>query len=110
MIDSAGTQLKAYEALMREGAKKVVIYATHLLLNGPAEENIKKMNAEIIGTDTFHHSKEKLASLGIKVLPMSKIFGEAIKRKHLGKSTKDLFDPSQAHAICGIDLTRQLTL
>lgn len=90
MIDSCGTLVRACELVRNAGAKEIVIYATHLLLNGPAEENIHKMNARIVGTDSVYHSQEKLSKLGITTLPISYIFAEAIKRQHLGISTREL--------------------
>jgi ribose-phosphate pyrophosphokinase len=102
IIDSAGTLKKGCEALKKAGANQIIVYATHLLLNDPAEENIRNMNAKIIGTDTVCHEQEKLKSLNITSIPFSRIFAEAIKRKHLGQSTRDLFKENTAASICGL--------
>ena len=40
IIDTAGTICNAAEALKEVGAKKVISYATHAVLSGPALERI----------------------------------------------------------------------
>jgi len=103
IIDSAGTLLKAYELLKKEKVNKVVVYATHLLLNHPAEKRIMKMkDADIIGTDTVWHKEEKLKKLGIKIIPVAPLFAEAIKRKHLAITTRELYE-ERVISICGLD-------
>jgi ribose-phosphate pyrophosphokinase len=96
MIDSGGTLISAARAARDAGAKDVVVYSTHLLLTVP--ENIKEIDAKIIGTDTVYHPPELLKDLGVTVLPLSSVFAEAIKRKHKGESTDDLYTDRIAKA------------
>ncbi|CAN0574160.1 unnamed protein product, partial [Ectocarpus sp. 12 AP-2014] len=54
MIDTAGTLCKAGEALKEHGAKRVVAYATHPILSGPAVDNItNSVLDEVVVTDTI---------------------------------------------------------
>ncbi len=54
MIDTAGTLCKAGEALKDHGAERVVAYATHPILSGPAVENIiGSVLDEVVVTDTI---------------------------------------------------------
>jgi ribose-phosphate pyrophosphokinase len=104
MIDSGGTLVDACKLIRGKGAKNIAIYATHLLLSGDAETNIKKLgrNTRIIGTDTVYHDPKKLHSLGIKTIPFSHVFAEAIKRKYTGDSTRELYNDKAAE-VCGLE-------
>jgi ribose-phosphate pyrophosphokinase len=54
MIDTAGTVVKATDALMAEGAAGVVIAATHAILSDPAVDRLKNCPAlEIVVTNTL---------------------------------------------------------
>src|SRR5881397_370053 len=46
LIDTAGTLVKAAEALLKQGAKSVRASATHAVLSGPAVERIE--NSELM--------------------------------------------------------------
>lgn len=99
IIDSAGTLVQAVDLLKSSGVKQVAVYATHLLLNPPAVENIRKLNAKVIGTDTVHHYSSKIKDLGLEILPLSNVFAEVIKRKHFGISTRELYT-EEVEEIC----------
>ena len=54
MVDTAGTLCKAAAALKEHGAKKVVAYATHAVLSGPAIDNLNASDLyELVITDTI---------------------------------------------------------
>ena len=46
LIDTAGTLVKAAEALLKQGAKSVRACATHAVLSGPAVERIENSGIE----------------------------------------------------------------
>lgn len=93
MVDTAGTAIQAANALMRDGAKSVTLCCTHGVLSGNA---IKKINDsdldEVIISDTINPSKEAINSKKIRVLSISKLLGEAIKRIVAGESISVLFN------------------
>jgi phosphoribosylpyrophosphate synthetase len=90
IIGSGATLVQACQGLRDNGAEEVVVYATHAVLNYPAEENLRKIKARVYTTDTVYHSPEKLKELGITTFPISSIIAEAIKRQHIGESTREL--------------------
>ncbi len=97
MIDSGGTLVKACEAIRHAGAAETLVYVTHLLLTKP--DNLASIPAKIIGTDTIYHPAAKLSYLDIHTLPLSSVFAEAIRRKHLGVSTRELYSENVADVI-----------
>ena len=73
MIDTGGTLVKAAEALIEQGATKVVAAATHGVLSGPAVERLQNSPiSEVIVTNTLpipeERSFEKLTQLSIAPL------------------------------------------
>ncbi|MBN1573160.1 MAG: ribose-phosphate pyrophosphokinase [Deltaproteobacteria bacterium] len=96
MVDTAGTLVKAAEALKDNGANNVYGVLTHPVLSGPAVDRINKSPIEeIIVSNTIPLNKEAKKSGKIKVLKVSKLFGEAIKRIHKRKSVSELFYKNQ---------------
>ncbi|MHC4221488.1 MAG: ribose-phosphate diphosphokinase [Planctomycetota bacterium] len=92
IIATAGTICSAAKLVKERGAKKVYIGATHGVLAGPAIERLNEAPIdEIVVTDTIPLNEEtkKLASL--KVLTVSEMLGEAIKRIHRNESISRLF-------------------
>jgi ribose-phosphate pyrophosphokinase len=56
MISTGGTMVKACEILKKEGTRKVLACATHLLMVGNAEKRFKEAGIDkILGTDTIPH-------------------------------------------------------
>jgi ribose-phosphate pyrophosphokinase len=92
IIDTAGTMVKAAEALLKNGAKGVFACCTHAVLSGPAISRLKesKLN-EVIVTNTIKLSDEAAESGKIRVMSVAKILGEAITRIHSGESVSSLF-------------------
>ena len=92
MVDTAGTLTQAAAALRKEGARRVVAYAVHPVLSGPAIKRISEsVLDEIIFTDTIPLTKDAQACGKIRVLPTAKLFGEAIRRISTGESLSSLF-------------------
>ncbi len=92
MIDTAGTLCNAAQALMSiGGATEVYACATHGVLSGPAIERLENsVIKEICLLDTIPVSGEKAIDK-IKILPVSNMFTEAIKRIYEETSVSDLF-------------------
>ncbi|MFN4184968.1 MAG: ribose-phosphate pyrophosphokinase [Hyphomonas sp.] len=93
MCDSGGTLANAAAALKEHGASSVSAYVTHGVLSGAAVERIEKsVLDELVMTDTIQPSEEALKSKSIRVLPISPLLGEAIRRIANEESVSKLFD------------------
>ncbi|MDO5629430.1 MAG: ribose-phosphate diphosphokinase [Mobilicoccus sp.] len=92
MIDSGGTICQAADALMAEGAKAVVIAATHPIFSGPAVERLQASSArEVIVTNTLPIPEEsKFDSL--TVLSIAPLISQAIHEVFEDGSVTSLFD------------------
>ncbi|HHT6931639.1 ribose-phosphate pyrophosphokinase [Campylobacter jejuni] len=89
IIDTAGTIVKAAEALKEKGAKSVMACCTHAVLSGKAHERIASgVLDELVVTDTIP-LKEQLAN--IKVLSVAPVFAEVIRRVYHNESVNSLF-------------------
>jgi ribose-phosphate pyrophosphokinase len=92
MIDTAGTICKAASAIMERGAKEVYAVATHPVLSGPAVERLAQSPIkEVVVSDTIPLKEEAQRVDKIKVLSVSKLLGEAIRRIHTDDSISSLF-------------------
>jgi ribose-phosphate pyrophosphokinase len=93
LVDTAGTAIQSGKALMREGAKSVTLCTTHGVLSGNAIEKIQQSDIEeVVITDTIPASKQYEACNKIKVISISDLLGEAIKRISTGESISTLFN------------------
>jgi len=91
MIDTGGTLMAAMEVLQKEGAQAIYATCTHPILSGNAYEKIDKSPLEeLVVTDTIPLNKGRINSK-IKVLSVSSLLGEAIKRIHENRSVSSLF-------------------
>lgn len=91
IIDTGGTISKAARKLKEEGAKKVIVMATHAVLSKNAKENLSEEAIdEIVVTDTIPIPEEKMLPK-IRVLSVYKLFAEAISRIHTNSSVSSLF-------------------
>ena len=92
MIDTAGTITQAAQAIMDNGAKRVLAACSHAVLSGPAIKLINESPLEaVVTTDTIPLS-EKMAACGkLKVMSVSKLLAEAIRRIHDESSVNSLF-------------------
>jgi ribose-phosphate pyrophosphokinase len=92
MVDTAGTLTLAADALAREGARRVWACCTHAVLSGPAIDRIVSSQVEaLIVTDTIPLPPQWDSCGKIKVLSVSCLIGEAIRRIHLEESISSLF-------------------
>ena len=92
MIDTGGTIVQAAQALVDSGAKDVYACCTHPVLSGEAIERINNSPLkELIATNTIPLSDQGKKSKKIKILDVSPILGEAIKRIHSDASVSSLF-------------------
>lgn len=92
MIDTAGTMVQAAHAIKEGGAIDVVACCTHPVLSGPAIDRISSsVLAEVIVTDTIPLKKEAQSSGKIKLLSISGLLSEAIKRIYYNESVSSLF-------------------
>lgn len=92
IIDTAGTLCSAAKALKQHGAKKVIAYCTHPVLSGNAIENINgSMLDELVVTDSIPLSQASLDCPRIRVLTLSKMLGEAMRRLSNEESLSAMF-------------------
>jgi ribose-phosphate pyrophosphokinase len=92
MIDTAGTMVRAAEVLRQKGAKRIGAACTHAVLSGPAIERINDSELEeVITTDTIPLDSKKEKCSKLKILSISELLAEAIKRIHEESSISSLF-------------------
>ena len=92
MIDTAGTIVKAADALIDDGAKAVYACCTHAVLSGPALERIKGSKIkELVVTNTIRLTDDSGKLGNIKCLSVAGLLGEAIKRINNADSVSSLF-------------------
>lgn len=92
MIDTAGTLVKAAEAIIGQGAKELCAYATHGIFSPPAIERIEKsLIKEVVVTDSIPLCLEAEQCSKIRQLTCASLVGEAISRVHTGASISSLF-------------------
>lgn len=92
MIDTAGTIVSAAKALRDLGAKDVYACCTHAVLSGPAKDRIKNsVIKELVVLDTI--SQGDTSDLpNLKILSVSNLFAESIRRIFNNDSVSKLFD------------------
>lgn len=92
MIDTAGTLVKAAQAIKDQGALSVRACATHPIFSGPALDNISNsVLEEILVCDSVPLSDKARTISKIRVLTLAPLIGEAIKRIHKDESVSSLF-------------------
>jgi len=92
MVDTAGTIVKASEALKQLGANKIYVCATHPVLSDNAAEKILNSPiTEFIFTDTIPLPQDKTNDK-IKVLSVANIFAQAIERIYEDQPVSILFE------------------
>ena len=92
MVDTAGTLTQAAAALKERGARRVVAYAVHPILSGPAIQRIQdSVLEELVMTDTVPLSPSAQACGKLKIITTERLFGEAIARIHRADSLSSLF-------------------
>jgi ribose-phosphate pyrophosphokinase len=92
MITTAGTVCTAARLVKQRGAKNVYVGATHGVFAPGAVENLSKAPIdEVVVTDTIPLLAEAAKLSKIRVLTVSAMLGEAIKRIHRNESVSALF-------------------
>jgi ribose-phosphate pyrophosphokinase len=92
IVDTAGTLTQAADFIVKQGAKEIYACCTHAVLSGRSIELIEKSPIKkLIISDTIN-TENKHFSDKFEILSMDKIFGEAMKRIHLGESVSSLFE------------------
>lgn len=92
MISTAGSICGAAEVLAQRGAREIHVAATHGVLCGKAVERLTASPITSLAvTDTIPLRPEQLIPK-IKVLSVSRLLGEGIKRIHRNESVSRLFD------------------
>jgi len=93
IVDSAGTLCNAAAALKDAGAKSVSAYCTHGVLAGKAVERItNSVMDELVITDSIMPTELTRGCKKIRVLPISPLVAEAIRRISEETSVSSLFD------------------
>ena len=92
MIDTGGTVAKTVQALLAEGARDVIVAATHGVLSGPASERLATCGArEVVFTDTLPIPDDKRFP-AMTVLSIAPLLAQAIHQVFDDGSVTDLFD------------------
>ena len=93
IIDSAGTICNAADKLIEIGAKSVTAYVTHGVLTGKALSRIKDSKLkEVVITDTINNTENAKKLEKIRIIPISVLLGEAIRRISEESSVSSLFE------------------
>lgn len=91
LIDTAGTMVKAANALKEMGAKKIIATATHAILSGQAVERIKNSAIEeLVVLDTVELESSKIFDK-LEILTSSQLFAEALRRIYRNDSVSEIF-------------------
>lgn len=95
LIDTAGTITEAVRVLMAEGAKSVIVAATHGVLSGSAFERLRDCGAsEVVLTDTLPIPAEKRFA-NLTVLPIAELLAYAIREIFEDGSVTSILDGSE---------------
>ncbi len=92
IVDSGGTLCNAADVLLEAGAKEVMAYITHGVLSGSAVERVEGSRLKsLVITDSIEPTEAVSKARNIRVLPIAKLMGEAIKRTANEESVSGLF-------------------
>ena len=93
IVDSGGTLCNAADALLEQGANRVVAYITHGVLSGGAAARIESSRLdELVIADSIEATEAIRTSETIRQVSIAPLIGEAISRTALEKSVSSLFD------------------
>ena len=91
VISTGKTVVRAAEALVQQGAREIYVGATHPVFSGPAEEYLTSpVVREIVVTDSLPLPPNRKWDK-VRVLTVSRLLGEAIRRIHEERSLSSLF-------------------
>ena len=92
IVDTANTLCEAALALKKQGAKKVVAYATHPIFSGDAIKSINNSELdEIVITDTITLEQNAKNTKKIRQLSVAGLLAETIRRISHEDSVSSLF-------------------
>ena len=92
VVDTAGTLIRAADALKEKGAVAVNAYCTHPVLSGEAVSRIEKSALDqLVVTDTIPLTEEGLKSKKIKQISCGGLLAETILRISKSDSVSSLF-------------------
>jgi ribose-phosphate pyrophosphokinase len=92
LIDTAGTLVKATEALLEKGATSVSACATHAVLSGPALERIESSQLkEVVVSNSIPLSEAAKQSSKVRQLTVGKLLATAVQSIHEETSISVLF-------------------
>ncbi len=92
MIDTGGTIVKAVDALFENGAKDVIVAATHGILSGPAAQRFNDSRVrEVVVTDTLPIPEDRRFAK-LTVLPVAPLIGRAIQEVFTDGSVTSMFE------------------
>ena len=94
MCDTAGTIVKASQTLIEHGAREIAIVVVHGILSGPAIErlNAAEFVTDVIVTNSISQEDNMKLCPKLKVVDISPLLAEAIRRLYTGESISALFD------------------
>ncbi|MGH9415960.1 MAG: ribose-phosphate diphosphokinase [Terriglobales bacterium] len=92
IIDTAGTLVKTAEAMVKNGARRVLACASHAVLSGPAVERIERSPIEqLVVTNSIPLPEASRARARIEVLSIAGLMAAAIRSIHEETSVSLLF-------------------
>ena len=95
MIDTGGTIAKAAETLFENGAKDVIVTATHGILSGKAAEKLQQSRiSEVVVPDTLPIVAEARFNK-LTILPIAPLIADAVREVFREGSVTSLFDERQ---------------
>ena len=96
MIDTGGTIVKAAETLFENGAKDVIVAATHGILSDPAKERLQESRiSEVVVTDTLPISEDRMFEK-LTILSIAPILAKAINEVFTDGSVTSMFEAATA--------------
>ncbi len=96
MIDTGGTIVKAAETLFENGAKDVIVAATHGILSDPARDRLQQSQiSEVVVTDTLPIPPERQFEK-LTVLSIAPILATAINEVFTDGSVTSMFEAATA--------------
>jgi ribose-phosphate pyrophosphokinase len=91
-VDTGGSVAQAVEIVKGHGARNVYLSFVHPVFSHPAVERLRSLPlTEIITTDTVPIPAHKRLP-NLKVLSVSSLLGEVIRRAHEGRSVGEMFN------------------
>jgi ribose-phosphate pyrophosphokinase len=91
-VVTAGSVAQAVEIVKAHGAREVYLSFVHPVFSHPAIERLSKLPiTEIVTTDTIPIPPEKRLP-NLRVLSVSPLLGEVIRRAHEGRSVGEMFN------------------